>query len=204
MATNCQSLGLYESLNYCPGETVLPGIRNQVYCISKRDIVTYPTLPEFGADVAMNTTSVYVGNFVFAAEKKAQRIDMVLNKGQVEWEVQGEDPAITFLNKATLSHPKTDEAAAAFQRLAAHDDLIYFVQVRSGKWRVLGNEMFNTVTKPKGSTGEGTTGESGSQFEIEATDVCPAPFYVGTLDTVDGEIACGSGDEADSTGIVIQ
>ncbi len=190
MSRNCQSLGLYESLNYCPGETVLPGIRNQVYCISKHDIVRYPTLPEFGEGVAMSTTSVYAGNFEFAAEKKAQRIDMVLNKGQVEWETQGEDPSITFLNKATLSHPKTDAAAAAFQRLAAHDDLIYFVQVRNGKWRVLGNEMFNTVTKPKGSTGEGTSGESGSQFEIEATDVCPAPFYEGTLDTVDGIIYC--------------
>ena len=48
--------------------------------------------------------------------------------------------------------------------------------------------MFNTVSKPKGSSGEGTSTNGGTEIEIEATDLYPAPFYTGEIDTVDGVI----------------
>ncbi len=198
MAKDCTSTALYESLKYCQGKPVLPGIRQKVYVIPKRDIVKWPKLPETAA-AGMGELATYVGSFELAAEKSFLSLDLVLNKGMVEWETQGDKPWRTFLNKVTLHHAEVDEAATAYARQVLTDDMVYVVNQRDGKWRVLGNEMFETDTKPKGSTGEGASGESGTQFEVEVTDVCPAPFYVGTLTTEDGEIDCsGAAVEGDN------
>lgn len=184
-------MALYESLEFCQGKTIMPGIRQKVYVARKRDIVSWPTLPDT-AKTDMRELAVYAGNFTLAADKKWLAVDLTLNKGQVEWESQGESPSRTFLNKATFYHPEIDEDAAAFSRQANTDDLVYLVQQRDGKWRVLGNEAFQTDTKPKGSTGEGTTGEASTQLEVEVTDVCPAPFYAGTLETEEGTFDCAT------------
>lgn len=189
MPSTCTANALYESLKFCTGTTVLPGIRQRVYFAAKRDIVMWPSLPAPSAS-AISAAAEYAGNFTLAADKEWNVIDLTLNKGMIECETQGEKPSRTFLNKATLSHPHTDAAAAAFARQAVADDLVYIIQQRDGKYRVLGNEMFETDSKPKLSTGEGATGEAGLTIEIEVTDICPAPFYKGTLKTEDGEIKC--------------
>lgn len=191
MSKQCTDAALYESLNFCQGKAILPGIRQKVYAQRKRNIVGWPTLPA-AAEAAMKELAIYQGNFTLAADQKWLCVDLTLNKGVVEWETQGEVPSRTFLNKATLNHPEIDEDAAAFSRQAIMDDFVYIVQQRDGKWRVLGNEAFQTDTKPKGSTGEGTTGEGGTTLEIEVTDVCPAPFYTGTLETDEGTFDCST------------
>lgn len=193
----CTDAALYESLNYCQGKSILPGIRQKVYVARKRDIVKWPTLPATAAS-AMNELATYNGNFEMASDAKFHSIQLTLNKGQIEWESQGEKPSRTFLNKATFHHPEVDEDAAAFARQAISDDLVYVVQIRNGKFRVLGNEMFETDTKPGGTTGEGTTGEAGTTLEVEVTDVCPAPFYTGTLVTDEGTLNCETGEIAAS------
>ena len=188
---NCPQAALYDSLRFCQGERVLPGIRQKVYCIPKRDVVAWPKLPDAtAADADFTKLATYTGNFTLAADKKWLLLDLAQNKGQIEWETQGDRPARTFLNKFTLYSPLIDGSAAAFQMLAISDDLLFLVQQRDGKFRLLGNEMFETDVKPKGATGEGLTGEAGSQFEIEVTDIAPAPFYPGTISTKDdGEIS---------------
>ena len=155
--TKCPTGAPYESLRFCQGQRVIPGVKSHVYYIAKRD-------------------------------KKWQVIELTLNKGNLEWETQGEQPSCTILNKFTISYPGTGEAAAAFCGMAVNDDLVYIVEQRDGKFRVLGNDMFNTVSKPKGSSGEGTSTNVGTEIEIEATYLYPAPFYTGEIDTVDGVI----------------
>ena len=189
MATNCENASIYDSLVFCPGETVLPGIRKGVYYSPKRNIVGWPTLPE-NATTDMGELATYQGDFEMAADAVFKRIDMALNKGAVDYEPQGEKPSRTFLNKGVFKHPYNNAAAAAFARQANADDFVFVVQQRDGKFRVLGNEMFETDVKVSGGTGEGTTGEVGTNINVEVTDVCPAPFYVGKLVTDDGEIDC--------------
>lgn len=189
MAKTCTNTALYESLKYCKGKPVLPGIRQKGYFVSKDDITAWPTLPA-AAKTNMNEIATYTGSFTLAADKKWHVIDFTLNKGSISWETQGDIPARTFLNKATLNHPEIDEDAAAASRQMLYDDIVFVIPQRDGKYRVLGNEEFPTDTKPQGTTGEGTSGDVGTTLEIEVTDVCPAPFYVGTLDTDDGEIDC--------------
>lgn len=187
MPNNCTYGGIYASLKFCKGKTVLPGLRNRLYFIPKAWIVKWPKLRAIsGQTVSM--FSVYDGAFTLAADKKWMYIDVIDNKGKLESESQGDKPSRTFLNKLAVVHPETDELAASFCRQANADDFVYLVQVRGGKFRVLGNEMFETDTKPKQDSGEGVSGDFGTTIEIEVTDECPAPYYYGTIEAVDGDI----------------
>lgn len=188
-STACPASAPYESLRFCQGQRVIPGVKSHVYYIAKRDIVKWPTLPDLAAEgTTLPKAAVYVGAFTLAEGKKWQVIELTLNKGNLEWETQGEQPSCTVLNKFSINYPGTGEAAAAFCGMAMNDDLVYIIEQRDGKFRVLGNVMFNTVSKPKGSTGEGTSTNGGTVVEIESTDIYPAPFYTGPIDTVDGTI----------------
>lgn len=191
----CANSAPFDSLRFCAGSRVIPGIRSLVYYIPKSDILTWPTLPsETEAEATLSSLATYKGDFTLRADKKWQRIDLTTNKGNVEWETQGERPSCTFLNKLTASHPGTADQAAGFCRIAQNADLIFLVQQRDGRFRVLGNEMFETIVKPKGSLGEGTSTNASTDIEIEATDICPAPFYTGKIITAaDGTISGETG-----------
>ena len=192
MANNCTNAALYESLSFCKGKPILPGIRSRLYFIPKRDIVSWPELPEV-ATSNMAELATYKGNFTLAAEKYWQFIDLIDNKGKIESESQGDYPARSFLNKTSVVHPETNEEATGFCRQANADDFVFLMQVRNGKFRVLGNEAFPTDTKPKQDSGEGVTGDFGTTIEVEVTDVCPAPFYVGEILTKEGTIDAATG-----------
>ena len=49
--------------------------------------------------------------------------------------------------------------------------------------------MFETDVKPAQSTGEGIDTAGGTDIAIEVTDVCPAPFYPGKIETAEGDIS---------------
>lgn len=196
MATKtCENSSIYNSLVFCSGETVLPGLRKHVYCIPKSQIVSWPVLPKKKDVQAMRDLVIYQGSFVLAAEAKWLRLDLSLNKGGIKYEPQGEKPSRTILNKGSFKHPYNDEDAAAFASQAMADDLVFAVQQRNGKWRILGNEMFETDVKVSGDSGEGTTGDVGTTIEVEVTDKYAAPFYVGSLVVEDGEIDCSGEKE---------
>ena len=187
MATECSNAALYSSLGFCKGKPLLPGIRTRVYYIAKSDIVKFPTLPDKATE-NMASLATYTGSFELEAEKKWKYIDLIDNKGKIESGSQGDFPARAFVNKISLVHPETDEEATGFARQANADDFVYLVQTRNGKFRVLGNESFRTDTKPKQDSGEGVSGDFGTTIEIEVTDVCPAPYYTGEIQTDEGTI----------------
>lgn len=193
MATTCENSGLYESLEWCPGQTVLPGIKSKVYAVPKAWITTWPKLPDIKSAESMAALATYEGEFVLAADKKWQRIEAFTKKSNISSESQGEDPSKTFLNKATILYAGTDEAATGFCRQANIDQLVYAIPQRDGKYRIIGSENFDIITKPSQASGEGDTGSGGTTLEIEATDICPSPFYAGKLDTVDGNISGADG-----------
>lgn len=190
----CNIPSLYSSLEHCWGKKVLPGIRQRGYYIARRDIVKFPTLAPLAAEATPQTLSTLTGNFTLAADKKWLPIDFIPNKGNLEVEQQGVKPSVTYLNKITLTHASIEEEATAFARMAADDEFVFLIQVRNGKFRVLGRDMFPAEAKVKLATGEGTTGEGGMTIELEATDECPAPFYVGDIVTADGTIKAGTGE----------
>lgn len=200
MPTTCTSQSLYEGLDWCQGTPVLPGIRGAVYYIPKKDIVAWPTLPDVtGADTQhMANLATYDGNFTLAADKVFQKIDIVDKTSNISSEAQGDQPCITSLNKGTFSFPGTKEQATGFARQANSDDLVFIVFEKDGKARVLGNEMFQTTTKVSQQSGSQPTDTAGTTIEVEVTDICPAPFYPGVIETADGPISGTDGKPVES------
>lgn len=184
---------IYQDLEFQPGEVVLPGIKNEVLCVSKRDIVQWPKLPTVADAAAIEDLVVYADDFVLAAGKKWNAIDARVSESGVSSESQGEAPSKTSLNKLTIVHNGVEEAATAFARQANNDDLVYICRVMSGKYRVVGNENWATSTKVAQDNGKSVTDKAGTTIEIEVSDLCPAPFYRGKLAVTDGELDCLTG-----------
>lgn len=195
MNNNCASVDLYDSLEFCPGETTLPGLRPEAWGIAKRNILKFPKLPapsDEGAD--MGKIATYDGDFALAADSVFFKIDILDTASNVTSASQGDRPSKTFLNSSTLKYAGNNEKAAGFARMANADDILYVVRQRDGKYRVIGNEAFQTNTNPGQDSGMAVTDASGTTLEISVTDICPAPFYVGKLKTAKGTIDCSTGE----------
>lgn len=191
----CTTTNLYKSLDFCPGEPVVAGLCEELYAISKSQILAYPSLPAFAEEgVSMDTASVLKGSFTLAADAKFFRIDILDTASSLKSESQGERPSKTFLNTLSVKFPGNNEAAAGFCRLANTDNLLYILRQRDGKYRVVGNKMFSTETKPSQESGQGVTEASGTTIEITCTDFTPAPFFTGKIPTADGMLDCSTGE----------
>lgn len=181
----------FKNLDWTAGLTSIPGIYEVLYYIPKSDISAWPTLAAVPDDETEETT--YSGSFTLVDLKTWKRINCIDIKSPVTSEPQGEIRSQTFLNKATIKTALTDEKATAFAKLANNTDLVYIVREKdTGKYRVLGNEMFHCNTKPMLAIGGAPTDEKGTTIEIEVTDKIPAPFYTGSIVTDDGDINPGS------------
>ena len=192
--SECTITNIYDDLKFCKGKTVLPGLRPKVYYIPKEQIVKFPKLPAVDEEGAtMESIGTYDGDFVFAADAVAKRIDILTPASNVTAASQGEKPSKTFANSCTLKYAGNNAAAVGFSRLANSDDFVYFVQQRDGQFRVVGNEMYETNTNPSMDSGMAETDASGTTLEITVSDVCPAPYYVGKLATSDGVLDCATG-----------
>lgn len=193
--TKCNTSNLYESLRFCDGITVTPGIRRRAYVISQDDIVKYPELPKLSDEnVKMSELATYIGDFVLGADKVFKVIYLDDSSSNVTSESQGEKPSKTFLNKATFKHFGKGEEATGFARLANNSNLLFIYQERDGAMRVLGNKMFSTNVKPSQESGAKETDASGTTFNVEVTDLTPAPFYKGIIKTDEGDIDASTGE----------
>lgn len=177
----------YGNLDWTPGNVSIPGIYLLAYAIPKTDISVWPTLNPDPTSATEATT--LVGDFTLKDGKTWKVINHIDKKASVVCEPQGEERSQTFLNKGTLVTALTTEEATAFAMKSNNDDLIYLVREKnSGKHRLLGNEMFSTLTKAKLDLGGEPTSERGTTLEIEVTDGIPAPFYIGAIITADGDV----------------
>lgn len=181
---------LYESLDWCEGTVILPGIRKRLYYVPKRSIVKWPQLPKEVAEGGkLSDLAIYKDDFVLAAGVYWRHLDVITTDSPVNCESQGEIPSVTSLNKATFKHPGAEEDATAFARQATSDDLVFLIQQKNGKFRVIGNEMYETITKVKQELGAAVTDKAGTTLEVEVTDLCPAPFYHGKIKLEEGTIS---------------
>jgi len=186
MSTTNTCTSLAASLKWCPGKAAYPGMRGRLYVIDKKDIVAWPQ-PATDA-LGRVTSGTLVGNFTIATDRTWKAIDILVDKSTVTSEAQGEAPSQTQLNKATLVHPATDEIATAAAGWLNNSDLVFIIQDMDGKFRVIGNDKWNTKVTMSQDLGQGAAGNAATTINIEATDVMPAPFYTGPIVTEDGTI----------------
>jgi hypothetical protein len=186
--TTCSSL--QKSLAWCQGSPELPGVRRRIYYISKGQIVKWPTLPR--DTKGRPTSAVLSGDFELKADAKWQYIDILPDKSQLTSEAQGELPSQTQLNKLVAVHPGVGEEASAAAAYINNNDNVFVVQDMKDKYRVVGSEKWLTKSTVAQDLGQGATGTTSTTINAEATDEVPAPFYVGTLATEDGDIDCSA------------
>jgi hypothetical protein len=186
--TTCSSL--QKSLAWCQGTPELPGVRRRIYYISKGQIVKWPTLPR--DTKGRPTSAVLSGDFELKADAKWQYIDILPDKSQLTSEAQGELPSQTQLNKLVAVHPGVGEEASATAAYINNNDNVFVVQDMKDKYRVVGSEKWLTKSTVAQDLGQGATGTTSTTINAEATDEVPAPFYVGTLATEDGDIDCSA------------
>ena len=190
MAKTCTSI--QKSLGWCQGTPELPGVKRRIYFIAKSFIVGFPQLPR--DELGRSTSAVLVGNFVLMADATWKYIDILPDKSQLTSEAQGELPSQTQLNKLVAVHPGVGKEASAAAAYINNTDNVFVVEDMKGNYRVLGNDKWTTKATVAQDLGQGATGTTSTTINVEATDEVPAPFYVGKLDTEDGEIDCATGD----------
>ncbi len=194
--TSC--LNIQRSLGWCQGTPELPGIMRRLYYCSKSQIVQWPTL-ERDTNGVRCISARYTGNFTLQADATWKYIDILPDKSQLTSEAQGELPSQTQLNKLTAVHPAVGEEASAAAAYLNNSDNVFLVRDMRGKWRVVGSEKWLTKTTVAQDNGQGAAGTTSTTISVEATDEVPSPFYVGIIETEDGEINAGgtSGDGED-------
>lgn len=178
---------MFENIEWQDGNVSIPGIFEDAYYIPKSDIEAWPAVVASPANAAEKVT--LAGAFTLVLTKTWKRINHIDGKANVSAEAQGEVRSQTFLNKGTFKTSLTTEEATAFATSANNANLVYLVKEKnSGKWRVLGNPMFNTITKPGLMLGGEATSERGLSIEVEVTDAIPLPFYGGAIMTDTGDV----------------
>lgn len=192
MSTCEDQTSLYNDVEFCQGKKSLPGIRNHVYGISKRDIVKWPKINR-AAKAKLADIPVYEGDFVLAADKKWHKLDLIPNQGQLQTESQGTYGSKTFKVTGTFNLPGTEEDATGYISEANNDEMIYLVPQRNGKYRVVGSEAFTPELALSQDTGQAATDTNQTTISAEATDEYPAPFYPGKIETAHGDISGAGG-----------
>lgn len=184
MPTSCANL--QQSLAWCQGTPVLPGIKRRLYYITKNNIVSWPTLPKDSN--GKYTSASYTGNFTLKADATWKFIDILPEKSQLTSDAQGEAPSQTQLNKLTAVHPGVGAEATAAALYINNNDNVYIVEDMQGNYRVVGSDMYETKSTVAQDNGQGATGTASTTISVEASDVIPAPFYTGEIVTDEGTI----------------
>ncbi|MCM1320255.1 MAG: hypothetical protein NC217_07740 [Muribaculaceae bacterium] len=179
---------LQKSLGWCQGTPELPGVKRRIYYLAKSEILKFPALPR--DEHGRATSAVYAGNFTLKADAKWHYIDILPDKSQLTSEAQGEVPSQTQLNKLTAVHPSVGPEASAAAAYINNTDSVFVIEDMKGNFRVIGSDKWDTKSTVAQDLGQGATGTTSTTINVEASDEVPAPFYVGTLDTEDGEIDC--------------
>lgn len=193
MDKKCTSI--QKSLGWCQGTPELPGVKRRIFYLSSSFIVTYPQLPR--DELGRVTSAVLAGSFVLSADAKWKYIDILPDKSQLTSEAQGEYPSQTQLNKLVAVHPGVGQEASAAAAYINNTNNVFIVEDMKGSYRVLGNDKWDTKSTVAQDLGQGATGTTSTTINVEVTDEVPAPFYVGIIETEDGDIDC-SGTEPDA------
>lgn len=183
----------FDNLDWVDGQHSVPGIFPEIYYIPKSKILVWPVLPLAPASAVEEVT--YDGNFTLAVGAIWKSINCIDVKSVPTSEPQGEIRCVSVNNKLTIVVSLTEEKASAFCKLANNTDLVYLFRERdSKKYRLVGSEMFTTLTKASLNIGSEPTGEKGVTIEIESTDIVPFPFYPGAIANGSGAVVPDTGE----------
>ena len=196
---NCSPL--QKSLAWCMGTPELPGIRKRIYYISKDQIAEWPAYIRDANNRRMKKAA-YRGDFVLVADAKWKYIDIIPEKSQLTSEPQGELPSQTQLNKLVAVFPGVSPEASAAACYLNNSDNVFLVEDMKGFFRVVGCRKWFTKTTVTQDNGQGPTGNTSTTINVEAPDEVPSPFYMGIIETEDGDVQGEMFDDSDDPEVV--
>jgi len=182
------------------GTPELPGIRRRIYYISKDQIAEWPSYIRDDNN-RRTKKAAYRGDFILMADAKWKYIDILADKSQLTSEPQGEIPSQTQLNKLVAVHPGVGPEATAAACYLNNGDNVFLVEDMKGFFRVVGCKKWLTKTTVTQDNGQGPTGSVSTTINVEATDEVPAPFYMGIIETEDGDIEGEVFDDDDDSDV---
>ena len=196
---NCSPL--QKSLAWCMGKPELPGIRKRIYYISKDQIAEWPIyIRDYYNRRAKK--AAYRGDFVLVADAMWKYIDIIPEKSQLTSEPQGELPSQTQLNKLVAVFPGVSPEASATACYLNNSDNVFLVEDMKGFFRVVGCRKWFTKTTVSQDNGQGPTGNTSTTINVEAPDEVPSPFYMGIIETEDGDVQGEMFDDSDDPEVV--
>lgn len=178
---------LYENVGFCAGQASLPGMRPHFYMIRRSDIETFPKVKGTSA-TKMEEVAVISDNFGLVADAKWKKVELIEGENEPTCESQGAEGSRSFLNKVALAVPGTEKKATALISLLNNDDVIIAYPQRGGAIRIIGNEMFRVQFELGQNAGKGVTDTAQTTITASVSDINPAPFYEGKIETEDGDI----------------
>lgn len=188
MAKNCTGdIDLYENVGFCVGQASLPGMRPHFYMIRREDIVTFPKVKGTAAE-SMEDVVVIKDAFVLDADKKWKKVELIEGESEPSCEGQGSEGSRSFLNRVSLVLPGTEKKVSSLISLLNNDDVVIAYPQRGGAIRIIGNEMFRVQFELSQNAGKAVTDTAQTTINASVSDVNPAPFYEGVLETEDGDI----------------
>lgn len=176
-----------DSVDWCEGKTVIPGIRRKIFYVANGKILTRPDLEMESVNPTRDVLSG--GEYTLAEGEFFHCIDVDAAKSSFTSEPQGEMPSQTQLNKLTLVHPGVDAISSLAASYINNIPCEVLFQDGNGEWRVLRNRYFPVKGTVAENLGEGPTGTAATTITFEATDIIPAPYVTGIkIKTEMGEV----------------
>jgi hypothetical protein len=136
------------------------------------------------------------------ADAKWKYIDIIPEKSQLTSEPQGELPSQTQLNKLVAVFPGVSPEASAAACYLNNSDNVFLVEDMKGFFRVVGCRKWLTKTTVSQDNGQGPTGTTSTTINVEAPDELPSPFYMGIIETEDGDVQGEMFDDSDDPEVV--
>lgn len=198
MSTCTDQESIYEDIKFCQGKKSLPGLRNGVYGISKRDIVKWPTINR-STVTALADVAKYVGDFTLATDKKWHKVGTIPDQNQYQSESQGTYGSKTFKNTLNIYIPGTEEEVTGYIAEANNDEMVYLFIQRNGKARVIGSEAYTPELTLGQDTGQAAGDTNQTTVQAASDDEYPAPFYPGKIETEDGNYSGETGQVLDES-----
>ena len=122
--------------------------------------------------------------------------------GRLTSEPQGELPSQTQLNKLVAVFPGVSPEASAAACYLNNSDNVFLVEDMKGFFRVVGCRKWFTKTTVTQDNGQGPTGNTSTTINVEAPDEVPSPFYMGIIETEDGDVQGEMFDDSDDPEVV--
>lgn len=152
------------------------GISTTLYYCRRSDILSIPDRD--GVD--FEGVATISGNIVFNTGAQFFELYSSREKGELRWNSEGENDAVTFKSFLEISLPKNSPNVLGFLEEMKNDDFVILARETCDRWRLLGDGCLPC----KLDSAEGTTGKgSGDAKMVTAVFSSQgiAPIYTGDI-----------------------